>query len=117
LASVIGGPSNSFCNAMKHLLLLVVCLCFALPGAAQEPDYHYTFDGNAKDQSANKADGYIGGDHGYGPDREGNANSSIFFREGSMFSYPKLPGTQTSPQRRTPTLAVTSGRCTSNVHR
>lgn len=78
--------------------LAVLMLSVHASASAQEPDYHYPFDGSVENVSANPAFTGSYGAFAYGPDRAGKANASIYFLQGGeVFSYPQqMPTDQIS---------------------
>lgn len=81
---------------MKHLVILVLSIGLIVPVAAQNPDYHYAFDGNANNVASGQAQGRLFGNYGYGTDRMGRTDGSIYFDGGRMYAFPNLPGVQTT---------------------
>lgn len=76
---------------MFRVTLSLALLMIAAGGSAtaQEPDYHYPFDGSVENVTSNPALAGSNGSIAYGSDRAGNANASIYFQGGTVYSYPK----------------------------
>lgn len=70
------------------LALALLMIVVGVSATAQEPDYHYPFDGSIQNVSSKPAFTGSNGAFAYGTDRAGNANASIYFQGGTVYSYP-----------------------------
>ncbi len=78
-------------------VLALFLAAFSVAAQAQDPDYHYPFDGSIQNVSSNPAFTGSFGTFAYGPDRDGMPNASIYFTGGTVYSYPRqMPSNQIS---------------------